>query len=695
MTRLRRKIGLALALSALAIPASAGVQDDFQEGVQLLRRGRTQEALAAFQRALAADPTNQEAYDLWKQTDEQIFVEMLVAGGEFQKIAKRFLERARLGRTARRNDASAIGDLVNRLRSTGDVMERRGIIRTLSAEHGEYAVPRLIRPLGESGDEDWRIIAMHTLTEMDSDVVLPLVQALTTENAYQRANVAMVLGYIGDPRAAAALDALAQTDSESRVVRAAQRAAARCAASGDPLAEYLRLGEDYHYRRTNVLRASDYSDVAWSWADGDLVPSGVPRAIYNNELSKAAYYAALALDPSSLDALAGIARASSDEVSKLEALSATGVDVDDLLERAREGELAVAAAGVDAIDRALHWSVITDDSSTGVRLCRILAELAGGPTDGLEACLDSTDGALSGEAAAALGRIAARGAADPGAWVVAALGANAGRDVVRIAAVIDGDGPRAASMVEALTQRGVLVNHRGSGTQGIALLHRLPGIDVILVGDRLPDLTVDQVLADAAGNPVTMDTPVFLVTADADMADAYSDRVGGTLTGAADIASVEAHLNDLSGDRARADDLSRRSAEVLADLAAAGNSDLAGVLGDLGKTLAHRGDAVTIPAMQALGAAGTPDQIAALVAVVADDGRSDEARAAAAGALAGIFGRYAASADSASALREVLTSDAPIGVRAAVARALGRAGLDGAARASLLQDVRVDVHDDQ
>lgn len=704
MTRLRRKLGLALLLSAAAttgaaaptpVPVTAvGGADvqDFQEGVELLKRGRKAEALAAFQRALAADPSNEDAYELWKSTDQEIFLDMLLEGGEFEKIAKRFMERATLGRVERRNDPSAIGDLVNRLRGTSDAMERKRIIRQLSADHGEYAVPRLIQPLADAGDDDWRVVAMHTLTEMDTDVVLPLIAALETDDAYQRANIALVLGYIGDPRAAAPLAALASSDGDGKVTRAAQSAAERCGATGDVLGMFLQLGEDYHFRRDRVLRPFDYSAVLWSWEEGGLTSRPVPRAIYNNELSKRAYYSALELDPASLDALAGIARASTDVAAKLIALDAAGEDVGELLELAEAGSVAVAAAGVAAIDRALYWSVIADDGSTGVRLSRTLADLAAAPTEGLRAALDSSDGGMSGEAAVALGRIAARSGADPGAEVVSALGANASREVVRIAAVIDGDAARAEVLVRGLGDEGVLVNHRGSGAQGIALMRRLPGVDVIVVGDVLPDLTLDQVLSDIARNVVTAETPVFLATADEELADSYADRVTGVLASPSDLSPLaEVFEASLEGDRAAADDLSRRSAEVLAQLARAGNASLASILDDLTAPLAHRDDAVTVPVMAALAAAGTPDQTAPLAAVVADESRSDEARVAAGDALAAIFGRHSVPAGAAAGLREVVSSDASLAVRSAAARALGSANLPAEMRAELVREARVDV----
>jgi len=692
MTRLRWTLGF-LALPAIALTAAADIQDDFREGVQLYRQGRLEEARLAFQKVLAADPSREDAYELWKATDEQVILDLLAEGGEFQKIAQRVMERATLGLAARRNDAGEIDALVAELRSTSEPLARQRIIQKLSSEHGEYAVPRLLAPLAEAGNEEWRVLAMHTLVAMGPYAVLPLCAALESDNAYQRANVAIVLGYIRDPRAAGFLAAAQRTDPDTKVQAAAAAAAQKCGSAGNPVAELLKLGEDYHYRHDNVLRPFDYSDVVWTWGEGQLQSAAVPRAIYNNELAKSAYYSALKIEPASLDALAGIARESTDELAKLEALDAQGEDVGDLLEQARLGSLAVAACGVPAIDRALAWSVITDDAASGIHLCRFLGDLASAPTEGLNKAIASEDGSIRGEAAVALGRIATRTGTGAAPAVVSALGENVGREVVRIVVVIDGKGERAESLVTAIGARGAMVNHRGSGAEGIALLRRLPGLDAVLLGDDLPDMAFDSVLSAIASSNVTAEVPVFLVTSDAELGEAYADRVGGIVGGTADLDQLDPVFEaSLTGDRAMADDLARRSAEVLTDLARGGNSNLSPILGQMTQPLVHREDHVVLPTLRALAAAGGADQLAPLAAVVADGNRSEEARAAAADAAGAILGRTSVSDDLIGSLHAVATSEeAPFSVRAAVARALGRAPLSAGDRQALLQTVRVRV----
>jgi hypothetical protein len=686
----RRTLGLVLSLAAFASPLLG--QDRFAEGVDLWGQGKKAEALQVFQEILASDPTNEAAYEMWSSTNEEIWLDLLVEGGEYKAIAERLMERAELGRKARANDVDAIKALVREIRGTASVIDRRQLVNQLAVDHGEYAVPQLLPSLADAGDEDWRVVAMHTLTRMDSDVVLPLIEALQTDDAFLRRNVALVLGYIGDPRAAASLEAQAATDGDGMVVKVSKEAAGKCGSEGNALARFLRDGDDYYHRRATVLRPFDYSDVVWSWDGQTVTPSPVPRSIYNSELSKRAYYRALDLAADSLDARAGIARASADVQAKLAALEAAGEDVSELAEQAAVGALAVAAAGVDALDRALTWAVINDDQSSGTRLCATLGQIANAPTPGLLAALDGAENSLRGEAAVALANIAVQTGVAASPAVVAALGQNAGREVVRIAALIDGNTARAEAIMAGLSAEGIMVNHRGSGAQGLAMLRRIPGVDVILVGDSLAGLTADKVIATVSEDPVTGETPVFFVSDNEELADAYGDRIAGSIADPADLSALEdVFTQNLSGDRAQANDLAARSAAMIGHLGRAGHTNVSATIEALTSTLAHRPDEVVVPAMSALSVAGTANQAGALLGVLADDGRSEDARVAAADALAGILGRHSVSADVATGLRDVLGSDAPLAVRAATARALGRVALDAESRRDLLRGVRVNV----
>ena len=573
-----------------------------------------------------------------------------------------------------------------------DGVERMRILAQLQAAHGEYAAPRFINLLADDDDPDRVNKALTGLVGLGSRAVMPLMAALDSANATQRMNAALALGSIGDPRAGATLLGLAQSDEVDIVRTAAGNAAGRCGATGDPVALLVQQGDDYHHRRSNVLRDYDYSDVVWAMDDRSLVSMPVPRAIYNNEIAKNSYYSALNLDPSSMDAQAGIARESVDIQSKLVALEGAGQDVSELMEKAQTGMLAVMSAGPAALDRALGWSVASGDSATGARIAQQLGDLASTPVASLSAALVGGGASMAGESAVALAHIAVRTQGAASAEVVNALGTAAGRRVVKVAIVIDGDAQRAAGVISALDAQGVLGQHAGSGIQGLVMLGQLAGVDAILVGDDLSDITTDAVIAQVRQNPAYESTPTFLLTANEDLSEAYGDRIQGSFAGADGIDALsevfEAKLDD---SRARADALSGRAASALAALASSGRTDVSAAMSGLMNAIDGRRDDVTVPAMAALGTIGNSGAVDGILAVLSNGDATEAARVAAADAIGAIGSKVALSESVQSAVSTLLGSDGSLDLRSAAARALGRMQLGGADRASVLESVRVRV----
>jgi HEAT repeat protein len=695
MTGLRRSLGLLAVLSALSLPAQAApfvdeVSDLFNEGVELLKQGKEEAALEKFTAVLAMQPDHEAAYELWKDTDDDIWVDMLVRGGQYELVAKRFLDLASIQHGQRADDPDAIRELIRQLQGE-DVLERRRAQRTLAANHGEYAVPHMIHHLADTVNEDRRVVVMHALTEMDRSVVLPLLAALHTDDAYLRRNICLVLGYLGDPRAGAALSFLSAHDSDEGVRMAAKEGAMKVGASGDALPLFLQLGADYHRRAANVLNPGDWSDVVWSWKDGELAKTEVARYLYADELAKQSYLHALMVDPSSLDARAGLARAYVSQLGELEMRAAAGADVEGS-EGLAESALAVNSSGVDALDLALQWSVADRDASTAGQLLRALGHLAGQPTPGMNAALGQGDGAIRSEAAVALGHLAYANNQAASSDAVAALAEAAGREVVRIAMVIDSDTGRGNAMAGALEGAGFMAIAMDRGTAALHTLHQVPGMDVIVVADSLNDLTTAQVVDDIRRSELLAATPILLMGSD-EAAEAYGDTINGTVA-AGDVAAVEAVVADgMNQDRERANALAADAASVLEMLArGAGKTNLSGVEPALLGTLAaERPDDVTIPAMGCLGAVAGTDAVGPLMGVLTSDERSDEARVAAAGAIGQIATRSGMTADGAAlnSLVDVMQSDASLSVRSAAAAAAGRMRLDAEQRAQLAAATRV------
>ena len=692
MTGMRRHLGLFALMTALSFSAQATSLDEasdlFNEGVELLNRGEDAAALEKFSAVLALDPSNEAAYELWKSTEHEVWLNILVKGGQYELIAKRLMNKAELGRAEKADDEAAIRGLLREIQGD-DVIVRARAIRALAANHGEYAVQYMLDSLADENADDRRVLFMHALTEMGTDVVLPLVAALGSDDSYLRRNLALTLGYIGDPRAAAALTWHAFNDADEGVRTASAEAAKKLGSMGDALALFLQMGDDYHHRRASVLRAVDYSAVTWSWDSGALAATAVPRFLYNEELSKNAYYNALMSDPSSLDARAGLARAYVAEQAELALRAEAGMEDEELMAQLGEAAIAVNTAGLDALDLALAWAVRDTDTATGVGLIRVLGHNSSSPTASLRAALTSSDGAMRGEAAVALGEIAMRSRVAPNQAVVLGLGEAAGREILRIGVVIDGDAGRGQAIADAMSATGMVVNYWNTGATGLALLKRAPGVDVIVLSDTLPDLTADQVIDEIRRDERTGATPLVLISE----SDAYADRVTAIMAPGGDLSVIEESMSEsLDGDRARANELAARAATTLSGLANSGR-DVAAVMDEVASGLGSRPDEVAIPSMGAIGAAGNAGQAAALAGLLMDEGRSDAARIAAADALSQVAARHKIGGpqELLAGLGGVLQSGASLEVRIAASKALSNMAIDDATRAAITRKARVNV----
>lgn len=686
MTGSLRQLGLALFLAApgLALRPVQDVQEMFQQGVELLQRGKDEEALAMFQKVLAANPSHEQAYELWKSTDHAIWLDILSKGGDYELISRRLQGLAEMGRTERKQDAEAIKGLLKKVKDATDVPGRRTALRQLAAEHGEFAVEFMLPTLANQADDDARVLYMHALTEMATDVVPPLCQALHSSDPYLRRNVALTLGYIGDPRAAGPLGAVAARDDNESVRAAAAEALKKCG-GGDPVANLVKLGESYYYRRAEVLDAHPHAAGTWGWKDEKLVFNPCPPAIYPDEMARKAFAAALALEPGSAPALQGLAGSSLCEAERLAAMAVDGTDIGAMAAVLEMDVLTARLAGLAALDGALATAVAAKDPTASAALCAALDGLAVQPTPGLTAALLNGDGATRTRAALTLGNGAVLSRSKAAAEVVTELGNSAAREAVRMIALFDADAARANAIASAFDGAGILVQQFDKGAAGLAMLHRVSGLDAIIVADKLPDLTAAQVIFDIAEDPKLAKAPVYLITADVEGAKGvWGEKVAGYLTGEAEVAAVVDALAAVEGDRAKAVAMAAESAAVLAELAR-GSSDLAPVLPSLRKAAQSQPDPVAIEAMRALAVAGDSAAADDLANIAADGSRSEAARTQAATAAGRAFARgVQASEVAVTALRGVVGSDAPIGLRAAAARALGTVPMSPADRAKLV-----------
>jgi HEAT repeat protein len=674
-----------LGLSAvIAAMSGLAAQPDtlFQEGVKALRLGKKEEALAKFQAVLAADPTHEQAFTIWQQTDRDIWNWLLLEQGEMSKIAAHLADLAKLNRKTMSRDEAAIAPLVETATAVDkDYGERYKAINKLVADHGEFAVPALVKKLAHEDDrvQDRAILALHRL---GSAATLPLIEALNSEEVLIRRNVAAALSHIGDTRALPAVSGLANNDGAEEVRFVARKAVDRLGgAKGDAVEAFLRQVDAYL-----AGAQGEVSDVVWTWKDGGLVAEDVPPQIYRLAVAQKFAHSAWRLDPVNERAKSAYVRALLAEAAAIdEAVAGTAVDEKMAALKDRPASLRVKAlvAGPEVLRRALGEARDAGMVPVAVETAKLLGQVENRstlPSSPLLAALDDGDKRIAYAAALAIAE-ASGGTNVPGVdRVVKVLGEAVGEESLRTIFVVDGARTaRTAAEASYAGKRGTAVQVRESGASAAASLLTFPNVDVIVVNEILPDVVPEHLIGLVRKDDRLKDTKILVVANDPDQAaQRFGDRINGAIKGPLSAENLEAKVSevlagvDMGSRRQWADNIAAAASEALAELAQ-GDVQLGPVATDLAAQLS-RPDAVSIPAAKALGAAGGPAEVNALAAAITGSG-SSALKAAAAKAL-GCIAQHLGSlpAPVVDQLVAALPA-ADADVRAAIAGALGRAHL--------------------
>lgn len=678
---------------AFVVGGTVLAQDPFQDGVKLLRLGQKTEALAKFQDALKENPSNEEALRLYRSVDQDVWMMLLAEKGEISQIAESMLERAKLERKALSRDEGTIDGLVaTACAADSSYDQRRAAVLKLISDHGEFAVPALLKRLADADDATGQVNAIYALYEIGRGAVLPLVASLKTSNALLRLNCAAALAQIGDRRAAPAMAALFQVDDQENVREVARRFLEKHRVSGK--AVDLLVDQARGYLKNGVGQGA-FSDVVWTMVDDKLVATEVPALVYPYELAKACAHAAVSIDPLSGDARSLVAQSNLGEAHLIESSLAAAPDDESLkaiAAMAPEFELAALLTGTATLRAALSEATANGLSFVAVGAIKALGQSEDRDTIGqssLLAALGNSDKRISYAAAMAIAK-ASGGSNVPAAdQVVDLLAMAVQEESMRQIQVIGGGQDWKVAAKECSDHRGNVVASEASATGGIDAVMRNPNTDVVVINEILPDKLPEAVIGNIHNDPRLQNVKILVVAKDVEAAkakfgDTVTDVIAGPLTGEALTAAVNTALEGVPIEprNARAEGVAKDASESLLELAM-GRAPIGGALVSLSAQL-NRADGISIPAAKALGLSGTPEQLDALMAAVTGSG-SIELKCAAADSMGAILGRSGATpANIIDGLSGVLHSDADIKVRTAVATALGRARLADGDKAKLI-----------
>lgn len=690
-------------VSALVVPGALSAQVDqlFKEGVQALRLGQRDVAAQKFAEVLKLNPSHEDAFRIWRETETAIFQVLALEGGDFEKIANYLIGLATVQKRQLGRDEATIAALVADATGSEDFGKRRAAALKLFADHGEYAVPALVEKLGNADDDKGQNYAILTLHQIGKSGVFPLIEALGHANELVRRNVAATLAQIGDARAAAALAHCAQHDGKETVREIGKRALASLGVDPNRSAVDLYVATANAYLSKGVR--DNTSEVVWQLQDGKLVAIDTPPVLFAFELAKRNAHAALGLEPANAVAQALVARVNLAESAAIaESLAANPKDeaLAAHADKVAQLRIVAAACGVPALRQATVDSIEAGMVPVAVAGLHALGDaesrdqIAGSP---LLAALDHSDKRIRYAAALALSKAAGNTLDQALAGkVVANLGEAVTEEALRVVKVVDGSPEARRHAVEAAAKgRGTFVDAAATITKAAEDLLSYPNVDVVVLNETQTDGLPETLIGLIKNHSRMANVKILVVAKDAEAAKAkFGDRIhgaiAGPLTGDALLAAVNQALegSELGANRARADAVAIDASNALADLADR-RVAIGGALANLSAQL-NRQDAVALPAAHAIGSGGSPADLGALCGAVKAEGSSLELKIAATHAIGAILGRAGeVPAPVLEDLFAIATSGADIKLRAAAAGALGKGKLTPGDSLRLIEALKV------
>lgn len=656
----------AAALSGAFVPSRAALAEGqtLQDAIQAYKEDRFDDALAKLREYVASNPGDEEVYALLREVDERVLLKAMAKQGDHEKLMKYLLGKARPPAAEPKAEADWIRAKVEEAVTGSDFDVRRRAAMQLRVA-GELAVPLLVPYLGNA-EAATVVTAMQAFHFLGDDATLPLCEALASDDARVRGFAAATLGNTGDPRAAAALKRLVETDGDPGVKEKAAQALAKVGGGGGSAADlYVRQGERYYARDAAVLEGFENTRNLWRWEGGALARYEVPSYLYPYQLAEECAHDALALNAAHRGGRALLVRAILAQKVEGDVLASNGKTPPESL----AGAFTLAASqGFQAASDALRAALGARDWDVAVELCDLCAatygkeELSGHP---LGDALVAPERRVNYAAAIAALLMSPKRANLANADKVASLAARAASErAVRQVMVVDANDEIRTKLVLELAHSKYVAAGEASGWEGVTRAKSSPTLDVIVVAATLDDVgatvpsrrhysslaVIDELLADARTKDMKIlvrvdDTPENQAEAVKKLfQDKYGDKIAGfiatPIVAAAALQAIDAAADkaELNPDRERANKLAVKAAQALAktDFSCA-TFNLAVAVEPLVEA-ATGGDSsaeLKLAAVQALGNIRMGGS-AALAKVVAE-GEGDALKAAAATALGGVL----------------------------------------------------------
>ncbi len=300
----------AMVLPAIAQDESFGdkVRQLFQEGSDLYKRGKYQEASSKFEEAFQMQPSSDAVYAFMKRVGDDMVARMMNdPDRKIQDIGRRIYELAKPGEPLRMGKETV-------LKYVKDLEAAEHETWRLAFWHlkniGPWAVRFVMPALANDKNDQLRSRVILLLTEMGTDASLAVVEALDSKNAFLRQQAAIVLGNVKDERAIPALRRVTEDAQENAEVKKFANEALRKIIRSKDAAQwrkatdyYYELAMKYYYSHSSVIHYWNRAYLIWKWdpAKDVLTERRVARMAFNEQLAEEALYDLIDLDPNYAD----------------------------------------------------------------------------------------------------------------------------------------------------------------------------------------------------------------------------------------------------------------------------------------------------------------------------------------------------------------------------------------------------------
>jgi HEAT repeat protein len=202
-----------------------------REGLRDYKNGKYRDAIAKFDRALAADPSDEDARRIRDEIGAELARNMInnnIADAGLRGRYSRFGKWVMTGMAknpyiGRQNNPEEVAEFVDAYMGDPDVA--RNMLRAASIRdaYGDFAVPYIQHNYMHSDNEDYRYRSRLLLATLGAQAVNAIIQCFYSDEMYDRQVAALALGDIRDARALPILAKHFQMNDEETQVREACR----------------------------------------------------------------------------------------------------------------------------------------------------------------------------------------------------------------------------------------------------------------------------------------------------------------------------------------------------------------------------------------------------------------------------------------------------------------------------------------